>query len=381
MNIKTISKFIDQPLLINNLQQTMPSLLVGSGGVLLATKSHKYNQKEKKINAKKEEEMKNDIFISTTFPKKEGHKFSAKTETTKDLIIISSTIASSLISARGLKVGGKKIFNGLLEKSSRKEIIANQTKHVNQFLEKNIIPEDLKNILIKSKDNVLNLKEFDKLHTELTNTKNGKELIEKLQPMPKSLSSKEIFSEIKRLSILGAVPVLGGMSGGIVADKITHTETKHSSANKIKEGFYQYFANIFSCNIGAALALTTAEQLEKRNIIKPLSSTARLGVISTGIITTGVIGGSYIANYLGKNIINPIFSQKNKSHHIYSERKPEALDIALHVDDIATAGVMSGFKWVEPALPALYFISGYRAGKGYRNNLSENCPEKKGYCL
>ena len=52
---------------------------------------------------------------------------------------------------------------------------------------------------------------------------------------------------------------------------------------------------------------------------------------------------------------------------MYSERKPEALDIALHSDDLATAGVLSGLKWIEPALPIMYFVSGFRAGTGYRN--------------
>ena len=65
-------------------------------------------------------------------------------------------------------------------------------------------------------------------------------------------------------------------------------------------------------------------------------------------------------------LINPIFG-KQSSNKIYSERKPEALDIGLHTDDIATVAVMSGLKWIEPVLPLMYAISGYRAGIGYRN--------------
>ena len=63
-------------------------------------------------------------------------------------------------------------------------------------------------------------------------------------------------------------------------------------------------------------------------------------------------------------------SEHRKSNHdkLSSERKPELLDMALHTDDIATAGVLSGFKWIEPMLPLMYTISGYRAGIGYRNN-------------
>ena len=49
------------------------------------------------------------------------------------------------------------------------------------------------------------------------------------------------------------------------------------------------------------------------------------------------------------------------------ERTPEVLDIGLHTDDIATVSLLSGLKWIEPALPLMYTISGYRAGIGYRN--------------
>ena len=95
-----------------------------------------------------------------------------------------------------------------------------------------------------------------------------------------------------------------------------------------------------------------------------------------GIIMMGVIGGSFIANVIGNKLINPIFGEK-ASKSIYNERTPEPLDIGLHVDDIATIAVMSGLKWIEPALPIMYSISGYRAGIGYRNKNVTNCKEKK----
>ena len=86
-----------------------------------------------------------------------------------------------------------------------------------------------------------------------------------------------------------------------------------------------------------------------------------------GIIATGVIGGSSIANFISKKLINPIFDKKEPNTKLYEERKPEVLDICLHTDDIATIAVMSGFRWIEPSLPILYTISGYRSGIGYRN--------------
>ncbi|MDR1327717.1 MAG: hypothetical protein LBJ74_04850 [Heliobacteriaceae bacterium] len=176
-------------------------------------------------------------------------------------------------------------------------------------------------------------------------------------------SSKEIFGEIGRLSLLGFIPIIGGVAGGIAADKITGISNKKQNANKVKEGIYQFLANIFLCNVGAGAALFAYEGLVKAKTIKP-SSGKKLGAILGGIITTGIIGGSYIANYIGKKCVNPLFGDKNKN----SERRPEALDIALHSDDIATAGVFAGFKWIEPVLPLMYFVSGYRAGTGYRNH-------------
>ena len=74
-----------------------------------------------------------------------------------------------------------------------------------------------------------------------------------------------------------------------------------------------------------------------------------------------------------QKIINPLFGKKS-DNSLYGERRPEALDIGLHIDDVATVAVMSGLKWIEPALPIMYAISGYRAGIGYRN--VNNCNEK-----
>ena len=83
--------------------------------------------------------------------------------------------------------------------------------------------------------------------------------------------------------------------------------------------------------------------------------------MTSGIILTGVLGGSKVANFVSQKIIAPLTGAKQK------ERKPEALDVCLHTDDIATVSLLSGLKWIEPALPILYSVSGYKAGIGYRN--------------
>ena len=297
-----------------------------------------------------------------------------KTAAAKNAITLAVTVAASLLGTRGLKIKGKRIIPGLMENVPKSDVVKKQTDAINDFI-KTSIPKDneILTILNKAKTKILNLKEADTLISKIPeDTKGKQELFNVIFSQNKDITSKEIFSEIGRLSLMGAVPVAGGITGGMLADKVTKTETKESKANKIKEGVYQYLANIFMCNVGAAGALFGAEQLQKAGKIQKLTPTKKLGVILGGITATGIIGGSYIANFISKKFLDPMFD-KDKHHKghgksLYAERKPEPLDIALHADDIATAGVLSGFKWIEPALPIMYLISGYRAGTGYRNN-------------
>lgn len=64
---------------------------------------------------------------------------------------------------------------------------------------------------------------------------------------------------------------MGGVTGGIIADKATHTNNRKGTADKVKEGLYQYLANIFLCNVGAGTALFLSERLENAKKIKPLT--------------------------------------------------------------------------------------------------------------
>ncbi|MBQ8168150.1 hypothetical protein IJZ97_01880 [bacterium] len=282
----------------------------------------------------------------------------------KDRFVKNAIITTSII---GTTLFATKKFN-LLDVTPTKEIVKKQTKAVQEYIQKtNLRDENLLSILKKSEKDHLSPDAVRVLFDDLKDDSNRAVLFKTLFNEGKNLTSKEIFSEIGRLSVLGAIPVASGIAGGIVADTVTGTSTKKSRANKIKEGFYQYFANIFLCNVGAGAALYGAEKLQQKGVIKALTPMKKLGVILAGITATGIVGGSYIANFLSKKVINPLFGQKKQEKGIYSERKPEALDIALHADDIATAGVLSGVKWIEPMLPVMYFVSGFRAGTGYRN--------------
>ena len=335
MNIfKIAGKFLDQPLLVAKFNKTVPYLLVAGGT------AHTVNKVKQEEPAKKRETA------------------------IKAGVTLGVTIASALFAP--------KIANKLFDKQLSRivDIKKNNGEIIDNFVKNNSIDSKTKDVLEKAKEKILNFREIKHISNEATKNKNIRIIFDELVPNPENVSSKDIFAEIGRLSILGFIPVVGGILGGILGDKLTDENWKEKIPNKIKEGSYQYLANIFLCNIGAGVALGI---MEKCNI-KSKSARA-LGMIA-GIITTGVIGGSAIANLIGNKLINPLFGQKQQKG-IYSERKPEAIDIGLHVDDIATVAVMSGLKWIEPALPIMYSISGYRAGIGYRNTNVTNCNKRK----
>lgn len=323
-SVSAIGKYLDQPLLTAKINKNVPAMLtLGSAAVF--------------ANAIKE---------------------SPRDERKKNAIKIGTTLAATAISA----VMAPKIaayVTGRAASKSLSQIKKMNTEIVDDYLKNNKVGEKLKDVLEKAKTDILSLKEIkllfkDKEHADIAN---------KLIPPPDNISSKDIFREIGWLSLYGAIPVAGGITGGVIGDKITEKKWKDKVPNKLKEGVYQYLANIFLCNIGAGAALGV---LEKFNI---KSKAARcLGMLS-GILLTGVIGGSFIANYIGKKVINPLISKDNNKNDV---RTPELLDLSLHSDDIATISLLSGLKWIEPSLPLLYSVSGYRAGIGYRNSNKED---------
>ncbi len=212
--------------------------------------------------------------------------------------------------------------------------------------------------------------------------KNGENLISKLIPTGHShhghghgfLSKHPEFGEIRDLSILGLIPVLGGIAGGAAGDLLTGEKLGKTMPDKLNEGSYQYLANIVLCNVGAGAALFAVNRTRHKNS-KPVKFFSML----VGILAVGVAGGSFIANLIGKEIVNPLVGRNHpdKKHggqdenfykELYSERTPEAIDIGLHIDDVASAGFLSGLNVIAPILPVLYSVSAYRAGVGYRNS-------------
>lgn len=342
IHLSTLGKYLDQPILVSKFSNAVPKVLA-TGAILYGLNNIKSTPKEER-----------------------------KKSIIKNISVLGFTVASALISTRGIKpiiFFKKQIFkgfNGLSNLKEVKEVQKQQTEIIDSFLKETKVSSTIEGILTKAKEKILSIKELNTLTKESkTNTLLTK-LIKDIIPEPQNVSSKEIFGEIGRLSLIGLIPVLGGITGGVVGDSLTEKDWKTKVPNKIKEGAYQYLANIFLCNIGAGAALGIMEKLKvKSKAQKALAMVA-------GIILTGVIGGSFMANIISKKLIDPLLKQEKEDDNIYSERHPEALDIGLHVDDIATVAVMSGLRWIEPALPILYSISGYRAGIGYRNGEKES---------
>ncbi len=326
-NLKIFGKFLDQPILISKLNKSMPKIMACGAGIILANDAV-------------------DVF------KKSNEDKNAKKELFKKAATMTFAITSALLAPKiASKITKRKPLETIYEIEKKNE------KLIGNFLKNNNLSDEAKNLLEKAKNKILTFNEVKKLTQNLSQNNNGKKLFKELIPDPQNIQAKDIFSEIGYLSIYGAIPVIGGILGGICADKATKENSKEKITDKINEGVYQYLANIFMCNVGAGLALSL---LEKAKIT---SKSARAIGMTTGIILTGVVGGSKIANMISKKIICPVICPNKKQ----KERKPEIMDLGLHTDDIATVSLLSGLKWIEPILPILYSISGYKAGIGYRN--------------
>lgn len=330
-NIKTFAKFLDQPILIAQLNKNMPRIMLTSTTLYSAKKGYDVWKNSKDFTeSNKSKEIKN-YYKNTS-------------------ILFSSVICALLAPKMASKITHRPALESLTTIKER------NTKSVQEFIIKNkkSLNEECLNILEDAKTKILTLPKIKKL-TKFLKEKKHEEFTKNLIPAPENVSSKDIFSEIGYLSIYGAIPVIGGITSGLAADKICGEDIKKSAPDKISEGLYQYLANIFMCNIGAGAALGI---LEKLNINS--KSYRAFGMVS-GIILTGLVGGSKIANFITEKVSHKIGINNIK------KRKPELVDIGMHTDDIATVAVLSGLKWIEPSLPFLYSISGYKSGIGYRN--------------
>jgi len=287
--LKVTGKFLDQPILVEKVRSSVPVVLTLGAAAYTGREINKVSEDRRKKTA-----------ISTI-----------------------STMAFTVASALAAPKIAYKMFKKTDEiPKNLKNIQSHSSKLIMNYFSGHKVDEITARRLEKAKSKVLNFKEVRGLFKVFEKDKDGTALLNKLIPNPENITSKEIFSEIGRLSLLGFIPVAGGIAGGITGDILTDKNWKQKIPDKIKEGAYQYLANIFLCNVGAGAALGIMEKFNVR-----LKVYRALGMIC-GILITGVFGGSAIANIISKKVINPMFKNRQKNEisykGLFDERHPEA---------------------------------------------------------
>ena len=174
--------------------------------------------------------------------------------------------------------------------------------------------------------------------------------------------------------VVGGLSVLSGLFGGIAANKINGVKDCDSTVNMVKEGIFQFVANIALCAVGASIALMGMAPFQSQ--LSKMGWAGR-GLKTLGVavgLSLGIFGGGVIANKLGTNVVNPLCDKwqgktpQPQTDPNQGKRKIEFWDLILHLDDVPTALALAGMKIVEPFIPLFFGFSGYRTGIGYRNN-------------
>ena len=174
-------------------------------------------------------------------------------------------------------------------------------------------------------------------------------------------TAKEFVSEAAvPFMLVGGASVLAGVAGGLIANKL-NTAPPEKNMDVVKEGIFQYVANIVMCGIGAGVGLLVANLAGFTKQEKPL---LRFATIVAGL-AGGIAAGAAIANPLCNKIEQ--WLPANKQNQSSKGRKLEWQDAILHVDDVPTAFSVAGVQALKPLLPMFFIPSGLKAAMGYRN--------------
>jgi hypothetical protein len=178
------------------------------------------------------------------------------------------------------------------------------------------------------------------------------------------LTAKEFMSE-------AAVPFLGvglasvgsGVVAGFLANRLQGKSDKKND-DVVKEGIFQYVANIAMCGFGAGAGLTVSNALGFTKFRNPL---ARFATVVAGL-GAGIYAGALIANPLSDKVESQMKRRQSAKHHAPSGgRKLEFADGILHVDDIPTAFSVAGVQALKPWISPFFLMSGIKTAYGYRN--------------
>ena len=175
----------------------------------------------------------------------------------------------------------------------------------------------------------------------------------------------------KEFGTEAAIPFLGvglaSVGSGVLAGFLAnHLQGKSAKKNDdvVKEGIFQYVANIAMCGFGAGAGLAVSNALGFTKFRNPM---ARFATVVAGL-GAGIYAGALIANPLSDKIESQIKRRQSAKHHAPSGgRKLEFADGVLHVDDIPTAFSVAGVQALKPWISPFFLMSGIKTAYGYRN--------------
>ena len=176
-------------------------------------------------------------------------------------------------------------------------------------------------------------------------------------------SIKNLNYDEKDVLIVGAGSVMGGLIGGLLADK-----NKENITPKLREASQQFFGNM-CCPIGL-LALTT-RLLEKSGFKLPqiqskskLAQFLNIGLAAlpkVAVTVLSLIFGMEMGNKIMNKVNNKIFKEEVK-HDVHAE------DYLVHADDLCLAANLllkdtkSISKVTSKILPFTFIVAGSKTG-------------------
>lgn len=178
-----------------------------------------------------------------------------------------------------------------------------------------------------------------------------------------SLSLKNLAYNEKDVLLIGTGSVLGGLAGGLIADK-----NKENVTPKLREASQQLIGNtiipVSLLALGNKILDKTKFSLPKINSTSKIANVANktLGVLPKVVVTfTALFGGMQLGNKIMNAINNKIFKEDVK-HDVHAE------DYLVHADDVCMAtnmllkDVPTISSVTSKVLPATFIVSGAKTG-------------------
>ena len=185
-----------------------------------------------------------------------------------------------------------------------------------------------------------------------------------------AVSLKNFSYAEKDVLLIGAGSVLGGLTGGLIADK-----NNKNVKPKLREASQQFFGNML-CPIG--LLAAGNKVLEKTNFKLPkINSNSKPAQIVNGVLSVlpkvavtigALMGGMEIGNKIMNTVNNKIFKEDIK-HDVHAE------DYLVHADDLCLAANMllkdakSISAVTSKILPATFIVAGSKTGMQQAENV------------